>query len=283
MKHFTTTQNTRDGLELMIQGWEPELNPRAVVCLVHGLGEHSGRYAHVAEALTSAGLILFAHDLRGHGRSEGKRGHIQNVDLVLDDIDRILDEAARRYPDLPRFLYGHSLGGILTLNYVLKRSPALAGVVVTSPGLRTALEEQKGKLILAKVLGSIAPGLSLSSGLDASGISHDLDVVRAYRSDPLVHDQATLAFANSILGAIRYNFEHAGEFKLPLLMMHGSADPVAFASGSQEFARSVPQAQLKIWEGLYHELHNEIEKGMVIDYLLAWLNDRLRAQADPDG
>jgi alpha-beta hydrolase superfamily lysophospholipase len=276
MQNFTTSWRSSDGLELFAQGWRPENSPKAVVCLVHGLGEHSSRYTHVAEALTQAGYAVVTFDLRGHGRSSGPRGHFPNLEAVLGDIDCLFKEADQRYPGLPRFLYGHRLGGVLVLYYTLRRRPALYGVVSTSPGLRTALEKQKGKIALSKALSHLAPSIQIPTGLDCNGLSHDRSVVEAYLADPLVHGKGTPAFATNILNAIQYTFEHAGEFPAPLLMMHGTEDPITYPSGSQEFAQCVNcSCTVKLWEGMYHETHNEVGKEEVIAFLIEWLDSRL--------
>ena len=127
MQHIEFTQQTPDGVQFYFQGWQPETPPKAVVCLVHGLGEHSGRYAHVAAALNDAGYALLGFDLRGHGKSGGPRGHTPSYDTLMDDIGRLLAEAAQRYPGQPQFLYGHSLGGNLVLNYALRRKACRLG------------------------------------------------------------------------------------------------------------------------------------------------------------
>lgn len=158
------------------------------------------------------------------------------------------------------------------LNYVLRRKPALAGAVVTSPGLRTALEEQKAKVMLAKVLGSLLPSVSLASGLDANMISHDLEVVNRYKQDPLVHDKISFGMAKNLMDAIQWTFDHAGEFDIPLLLMHGTADRIAFDRGSKEFAAKVKDdCTLKLWDGFYHATHNEPGKEQVFTFLLDWL------------
>lgn len=276
MGHFEQEWQAQDGLKLYAQGWLPEAQPKAVVCLVHGLGEHSGRYAHLAEYLNQAGFAMLSFDLRGHGRSGGKRGHTPSFEAFMQDMDLLLAEAQNRYPEHPCFLYGHSLGGILVLNYGLRRQPSLAGVVATSPGLRTALEQQAAKVRLAKILGVLLPELSMPTGLDASGLSHDPEVKKRYLEDPLVHGVATLNMAKTTLAAIQWAFEHAHEWRLPLLLMHGSQDPIAFLRGSQEFAEKAgDRATLKVWEGMYHETHNEVDKDQVFAYLLGWLESRL--------
>lgn len=278
MQNFTTAWRSGDGIELFAQGWQPVGDPKAVVCLLHGLGEHSGRYAHVAEALTAVGYALLTFDLRGHGRSSGKRGHFANFEVVLDDVDRLLQEAETRYPGKPRFLYGHSLGGLLVLYYTLLRKPVLAGVISSGPALRSSLEQQKAKIAIARVLSAFLPAVGIPTGLDAAGLSHDPQVISAYRADPLVHGLGTPAFATGTLKAIAYIFEHAGEFDVPLLLTHGTDDPIAYAAGSREIAGCVGQGcTLKLWEGMFHETHNEPEKAKVLAYLVDWLDAQLRA------
>jgi alpha-beta hydrolase superfamily lysophospholipase len=277
MKHFESSWKAKDGLETYFQGWEPEKTPQAAICLVHGLGEHSGRYVHVADHLTAAGFAVLTMDLRGHGKSAGARGHVASSEIFLDDIDRLLKEADDRYPGKPRFLYGHSLGGILVLFYTLKRKPELAGVVATSSGLRTALEKQTAKVAFSKFLAALLPELSMPSGLNAADISRDPEVVRIYQNDPLVHDRASLAFAKAMFDALPWTFQHAPEFKPPLLLVHGTEDKIAYASGSQEFASLVPgDCTLKLWDGLYHETHNEPEKEQVLAFLTDWLQSKLQ-------
>jgi alpha-beta hydrolase superfamily lysophospholipase len=261
-----------DGLDMFGRRWMPEGDPRAVIVLVHGLGEHCGRYSHVGEMLAGEGYALLGFDLRGHGKSGGQRGHAASFEAFMKDIDSMFSQAADLFPGKRQFIYGHSLGGILTLNYVLRRRPPLAGAVVTSPGLRTALEAQKGKVALAKMLGALLPSSGLPSGLDAAAISRDPEVVRRYREDPLVHDKITFGMARALLEAINWAFDHAAEFSVPLLLMHGTADQIAYDRGSKEFAALVKgNCTLKLWDGLTHETHNEPEKEQVFAYLREWL------------
>jgi alpha-beta hydrolase superfamily lysophospholipase len=279
MKHYAFKLRTQEGLQLYTQGWEPDGKVRAVICLLHGLGDHSGRFAHLARFLAPSGYAVVSFDLRGHGNSEGIRGHFPSIELVMQDVAELIAAARERYPQVPEFLYGHSLGGVLAINYVLRRKPKMAGVVITSPGLRTALESQKVKIALARLLVLLAPAMTLPSGLDTRALSRDTKVVVDYVQDPLVHDRASLAFANTMLEAIKWTYAHADEFHLPLLIMHGTADQLAFCQGSQEFARHVQgDCTLKLWDGLYHEIHNEPEKGDVFAYLLQWLDNHLNDQ-----
>lgn len=278
MNHFETQWKSRDGLDLFAQGWEPQaVAPKAVVCLVHGLGEHTSRYEHVAEAFTREGLILMGHDLRGHGRSPGPRGHINAIEDFMQDIDVLLEQARTRYPGLPLFLYGHSLGGIQVLHYGLRRKPQVKGVIATSSGLRTAIENQKAKVAMAKLFGALLPTVAIASGLDPNGISRDKTVVKAYQNDPLVHDKISFGFGREMIGVTAWTLSHAGEFSLPLLLLHGKADAIAFPSSSIEFAAPLgDKCTLVLWDDAYHELHNEPEKQEVFKTMTLWMNARLQ-------
>jgi len=277
MRHFEINWKSHDGTDIFAQGWEPdEFTPKAVVCLVHGLGEHSSRYAYVAEAFNSEGYILFGADLRGHGRSGGQRGHIPSIEAVMQDIDLLFEQAQSRYPGLPLILYGHSLGGILVLHYALKRKPTIKGVIATSSGLRTALENQPAKIMAAKILGAVMPKVSLPSGLDVNAISHDKNVIENYNNDPLVHNQMSLGFGKIMLATIQWTMEHSAEFRLPLLLLHGKADAIAFPSGSIDFAASLKgECKLVLFDGAYHELHNEPEKAEVFKTMTDWMDTLL--------
>jgi len=268
---------SQDGLEMYAQSWEPETKPKAVACLVHGLGEHVGRYAHVGKVLADAGFALAGFDLRGHGKSGGPRGHLPSFDAYMDDIGAFQKQIDERFSDIPCFLYGHSLGGILVFNYVLRRKPDFKGVISTGAGLRTSLEEQKVKVTMARVLGTLMPNMAIPSGLDPTTLSRSPEVVDAYVNDPLVHDKMTFGFGKIMLSVIPWTFEHAHEFSLPLLIMHGKDDKLGYPRGSEEFAGLVKQdCTLKLWDGLYHEIHNEPEQGEVLDFMVNWMNSQLR-------
>ena len=278
MKTFESNFEGADANSFYVCGWKPESDskPKAVVALIHGLGEHIGRYEHVAKALTDAGYVLAGFDLRGHGKSGGARGHFPSLDTVMDDITRFRQFLSTRYADLPQFIYGHSLGGLLTLTYTLQNRSGLQGAIVTSPGLRTALQEQKGKIALVKMLGGLLPTVTVPSDLDVKTLSRDPQVVQKYVDDPLVHYKTSLGFGRAGLSAIDYCFAHAREYSYPLLLMHGKADRLTYSSGSEDFARLASEKNkdltLKLWDGLYHETHNEPEKAEVIKTMIEWLD-----------
>lgn len=276
MKTFESKFEGQDGLAFYVQGWEPDVQPKAVVALVHGLGEHIGRYVHVSKALTDAGYVLVGFDLRGHGKTVSARGHFPSLNVVMQDIRQFFQFVSQRYPSLPQFLYGHSLGGLLSLTYAVQNKAALKGVMVTGAALRSALQEQKAKIAMAKVLGTLAPAATIPSGLDATTISRDKTVVDKYVNDPLVHDKTSLGLGKSALAAIDVCFTGAKEFAYPLLIMHGKDDKLTYPSGSVDFAKLAGEKNkdvtLKLWDGLYHEIHNEPEQEDVFKVMIEWLD-----------
>jgi len=281
MRIYEANWQGKDGIKFFIQGWEPQLaKPKVVIALIHGLGEHAGRYAHVGKALTDSGYALIGFDLRGHGKSGGARGHSPSLDAFMQDIRQFFQQVTQRYPETPQFLYGHSLGGLLSLAYALQYSAGLKGVMVTGAGLRSPLQEQRGKMALVNMLGSLLPALTVPSGLDATTISRDAEVVQKYVNDPLVHDKTSLGLGKSAWTAIDFCFAHAKEFSLPLLMMHGTADKLTYPSGSEDFAKLARETNknvtLKLWDGLYHEIHNEPEKAEVFQTMVTWLDGHLK-------
>lgn len=276
MKTFETSWKSADGTDLYARGWEPEGAPRAVVCLVHGLGEHVARYENVATALTAEGFVLFGFDQRGHGRSGGPRGHVPSYNQMMDDIALLLKQAASRYPGLPMFLYGHSMGGNEVLNFSLRRKPELKGVIATGPFLRLAFQPPAAQVTLARMMNGIFPTFTQKSGLELAALSRDQKVVDVYAADPLVHDKITARLFVELFDSGEWALNRAGEFTLPLLLMHGSADRLTSANATREFARNGGKnISLHIWDGWYHEIHNEADQAEVFKVMLDWLNERL--------
>lgn len=263
------------GLRLSGHEWMPEGPAAATVCLAHGFGEHRGRWAHAGKHFAARGFATAAADLRGHGRSEGRRGHALNLGFLLDDLGLLLAEARRAHPDCPVFVYGHSLGALIASNYVLRRTPALAGVVLSALPLETPLREQRLKLAAARVLGPVLPGLSIDAGLDDVLITRELSFADARAADPLMHSTATLGLARAALDAVEYAIAHAPEWRLPVLIMHGAEDRLSLPSGAERLAERISgDCTLKLWPGLHHEPHNERERLEVLDYVADWIEQR---------
>ena len=280
MKSFESKWDGNNGISFYIRGWDPTSNrPKALLTLIHGLGEHTGRYLHVGKTMTDAGYALVGFDLRGHGKSGGARGHFPSLSAIMQDMRQFSKFLVQRYPDIPHFLYGHSLGGLLSLAYALQYAAGLNGVIVTGAALRSSLQEQKNKIAMVNMLGSLLPTITVPSGLDTTMISRDPEIVKKYINDPLVHDKASLGFGKAALKAIDQCFGHAKEFTPPLLIMHGTDDKLNYPSGSEDFAKLAEpdhDVTLKLWDGLYHEIHNEPEKAAVFKLMIEWIEKHLK-------
>ena len=267
----TFNLKTEDGLSLYGRLWKPGHDPTGVVCIVHGLGEHSGRYEHLSEYLTGQGYAVTTVDMRGHGRSEGRRGHISSYEALMRDISLLLAETGGRFPDRPIFLFGQSMGGNLVINYALRREAGIAGAIASSPMLRTAFQPPYWKTFIGKYLRPILPLLPLYNEVRAEDLPRDPDVVHAYKNDPLVHDRLTLRFYDVLLAG-EWAIRHAAELTVPTLIMHGDRDRVTSLEASREFSTGAGDiCTLKVWEGFYHEIHNEPDKERAFDYLIEWL------------
>lgn len=278
MQHSEYSFTTSDGLKLFGQEWRPDGKQKAAIALVHGLGEHSSRYEHVANMLTDSGYSLTAFDLRGHGKSEGTRGHSPSYSALMDDIAKNIALAQEHFPGLPVFLYGHSLGGNLSLYYSITKKPLIKGVIVTSPGLGTAAPVPPVKLALGNLLYNILPSTQMDNGLDRSGLSRDPEVERIYSSDPLVHPKISARLALDLINNGKFLIDNAADFPLHLLLMQGSGDYIVNPRLTKAFASAAPLAKItfKEWEGFYHELHNEPEKQQVIQFMTNWMEQELK-------
>jgi alpha-beta hydrolase superfamily lysophospholipase len=277
MKAFESGWQNSEGIRFFVRGWEPDKRLKAVVVLVHGLGEHTGRYAHVGRAFAAAGYALTGFDLRGHGRSGGPRGHTPSYEKLLDDLQDFLTQMKVRYPKKPMFLYGHSMGGNLALNFVLRRKPKLQGVIVTSPWLETTVPQPAARIAVARAMSRILPGFTQAAGLDATALSHDARVVDAYVHDPLVHDRISVRLFIGMHDAGLWAAEHAAGFALPLLLMAGTADRIVSPRAARTFAEQAgKRVTWRAWEGWYHEIHNEPQGTRVLKAMIAWVDRRLR-------
>lgn len=253
--------------------WKPETAPIAVIALVHGLGEHIGRYEHVGQFFARHGIAVIASDQQGHGHRPGRRGHAQGgLSALLDDIDALIEHCRTSYPNLPCLLYGHSMGGTLALTEVLHRKADVVGVICTSPWIRLPKPPSALLLLAARVLNAIAPSMTQPNGLDPADLSHDPEVVEAYRNDPFVHNRISARLAVHLSDAAHQLATYIGTLPVPVLLLHGEKDKITDPSGSKAFAAKDPDhIQLMIWPGGKHELHNEPFKQEVLDAILQWL------------
>ncbi len=262
MSHDVLTWQACDGDTVFAWRRRAGGTVRAVVCLVHGIGEHSGRYEEAAEVLAAAGISFYTFDLRGHGKSSGKRGHTPSYARLFDNIDRVIATARAAEGESCRvFVWGHSMGGNIALNHVLLRTPLISGVIVTSPYLRLEREPRGFEILIARFMNAVAPSYTRETSLDVRSLSRDPAVVEAYRADPLTHGFISARWFVSARKAAHYALAHAAELRYPLLLMHGSADGITSVAGSREFADSLGgRCAYREFVGAYHELHNDVVK-----------------------
>ncbi len=252
--------------------------PRAALLVVHGLGEHSGRYEQFAAAMTASAVSTYMLDQRGHGLSEGRRGHVTRFHVLLQDLDRFVREvsgllAAR----LPMFLLGHSMGGLVALRYLEEYDVRLHGAIILAPWLGTSAPVPRWKTTLAGVLTRLLPAVPIRNGIDPDALSRDPAIVRAYRDDPLVHDRITprlFTEASQAMGAVQ---RRGDRIRTPLLIMVPEADRVVDAQRTLALARSLPVSDVTIraCPGHSHELLNEPDRATTIRELRDWLSARL--------
>lgn len=262
-----------DGLQLNGTSNTPTGEIKGVVVLLHGIGEHFDRFRHVADFLSTIGYATVGMDHRGHGNSGGKRGHTPSYDQLMNDIDLLMNKTQEMFPGKPIVLYGHSMGANLAANYALRKKPSLKALILTAPYFRLAFNPPAWKVKLARISAGIIPTLTQSTRLEVEAISRDPKVVADYKADPLVHDKITSAFFVNVYSAGPYAIGHASELSMKTLAMHGTADRLTSLKGTEEFANKNPQkVELKLWDGFYHEIHNEPGKQQVFDYIANWLS-----------
>ncbi|NHZ83655.1 alpha/beta fold hydrolase [Massilia sp. CCM 8695] len=260
-----------DGTTLFVSDYLLPAAPlRASVVIMHGLGEHGGRYRHLASFFNDCGLSVRCYDHRGHGRSQGKRGDVINGDPLLQDAEIVIDDFAARYR-LPPFLFGHSMGGLFAARFALSAVSPLRGLILSSPAL--GLRLSRPQMLLLDVLHALAPSLAVPNGLSPRWLSHDPKVVAAYTADPLVHGKISARLMRSMLRSITYCQANAARLSVPALLLAAGDDHLVDPDGVRRFAAHVPSglAQLHVYDDLYHEIFNETEAARPLADLRAWL------------
>jgi alpha-beta hydrolase superfamily lysophospholipase len=283
VKESTATLKTADGLDLYLRRWETEGVPhRWTFVMVHGLGEHGGRYQHLAEWFTPRGATVYAMDHRGHGRSGGLRGHAPSLTALLNDIDAVVMRA-RAESGGPLVLIGHSFGGLLAIAYALDRPDRIDKAVFSAPALVAKVKVPAWKQALARVLPTVAPKASFANEIDPNVLSHDPAIAPAYTSDPLVHNRITAGLYASTIARGGEFIRRAPELRVPFLLLHGRDDQIVDSAGSQRFfARATARDRaFALYPGFYHEIFNEVEQERVFQDIESWLTQR--ADAQPTG
>jgi alpha-beta hydrolase superfamily lysophospholipase len=276
MEHKEGAFKSTDGLNLYYQSWLPEGEPKGVVVIVHGMGEHGGRYRHVVNGLVPKGYAIYAADHRGHGRSPGKRMFVNSWSEYLADLGLFIKLVKEQWAERPFFLYGHSMGGNITRNYVLRQPNGDNGVIASAPAVGK-LDVPPILAFISKILSRLAPSMQVKTNLELTDISRDPVEAKAYGDDPLVQTFATPRFGVEFPASAEWAMAHAAEFKPPLLMIHGEGDNIVNVSASRDFFAKVPQPDKKliVYPGGVHESHNDSHRDQVIADIAQWLEEHL--------
>jgi alpha-beta hydrolase superfamily lysophospholipase len=279
---MTTTRSERNfegvgGVNIVFDVWTPDVAPRAVVVLSHGLGEYARRYDHVAQRFGAAGLVTYALDHRGHGRSGGKRMLVRDISEFTGDFDTVVGIAKREHPGLKCIVLGHSMGGGIVFAYGVERPDDYDLMVLSGPAVAAQDLVNPLMALAAKGLGLLVPGLPVQE-LDTNLISRDPAVVEAYQNDPLVyHGRVPTGIGRALLQVGETMPQRAPALTAPLLVVHGSDDGLIPVDGSRKLVEHVGSSdvELKIYPGLYHEVFNEPEREQVLDDVVSWITQRL--------
>ena len=251
-------------------------NTKAVVVLVHGMGEHSSRYKeYVIPTLVKNDFSVVTFDHFGHGKTSGKRGHNPNFEAVLTSISKAIEKAKAVFPEKPIFLYGHSMGGNAVINYVLRKEHSLTGVIATSPFLKLAFQPPAWKLSIGKILQKIAPSITMGNELNPNDISRDKVEVEKYKNDPLVHNKISPNFSLTFIDTGKWAIENASKLKIPMLLLHGTDDKIIAYKGTEAFSKNTTNATLKLYKNGYHELHNDLCKEELMNDIIGWLHQKI--------
>jgi alpha-beta hydrolase superfamily lysophospholipase len=271
-----STYTASDGENLAVQDWPlPDgTQPRGLVLLVHGLGEHAGRYDHVAERLNAWGYAVRGYDQYGHGESGGPRGGLTTRTRLVDDLADLVANARQRQPGVPIIVLGHSMGGLVAALFALDNPGQLEGLVLSSPALGTRV--QGVQKLLLRTLPHVLPNLRVGNGLDSQFLSHDPAVVQAYRNDPRVHDRISARLAAFLTGEGSRVVGQAPHWRVPTLLLYAGQDQLVDPAGSRRFAQRAPSSAVtaRCFEPLYHEIFNELDAQPVFDALRSWLDAR---------
>ncbi|MFN8446246.1 MAG: alpha/beta hydrolase [Caldilineaceae bacterium] len=272
MKHSESTVASADGTVLYSQSWKADAQ-KAVIALVHGFGEHGGRYNYLVDALVPQGYSIYAIDLRGHGRSPGKRGHVNQWQEFDQDVAALLKWVKTNEPAAPIFLMGHSMGGLIVLHYVEQQPEGLKGVIASAPFLAAA-KLSPLLAIASKVLLKIKPDMNVSTGLDVNTISRDQQEVARYATDKLVHGLGTPKLDVESRAAIERTHANAGKIQLPILLYHGTGDHLVPIAGTRRLAAALTvkdKTFIEYPDGA-HESHNDLHRAQVFADLVGWLD-----------
>lgn len=271
-----TFTNAKDA-SIYYQSWKPDGTPRAVIVVVHGVAEHSGRYERFAKYFVERGFAVFALDHPGHGRSNGTPGHVGRFSEYIQTVDQLCGRVAEEMRDIPQILLGHSMGGLICTSYLLQNQDAFLGCILSGPAIKTDVEPGAFQMALIRFLARALPKVGVLQ-LDSRGVSRDPEEVKRYLEDPLVYNgKLSARLVSELFEEMERVQVEASRISLPMLILHGGEDSMASPQGSHFLAERVASKNktLEIYPGLYHEIFNEPEREQVFDDILRWLDELL--------
>lgn len=279
MIHQESTFQGVGGYTLFSQSWLPEGKPTAVLIIIHGVGEHSGRYHHVVDYFVPLGYAIYSYDQRGHGRSPGKRGHVNDFSEFRHDVRTFVNLVKTAQPERPLFIMGHSLGGLISLDYVLHHPQGLSGAIISAPALGD-VQLSPALLTISRILSRLTPGLLINGDLETDKISRIPAEISAYQNDPLVHGKGSPRIVTEVEKTNSWVMRHAADWQVPLLMYHGDADAITQPQASRQFFDQItfPDKQYISYPGGYHESHNDLHKEQTFADIKEWLAAHLPAE-----
>ena len=258
---------------IYIREWIPKEKVKKNLFIIHGLGEHSGRYEDLAKILIKEGIGVFSIDLIGHGKSSGKKGHIKSFEDFINAVETGVIYVRKKFLDTPIILFGHSLGGLISLKFLIDReSKEIERSIISSPWIETALEIPNHLLFIHKIFQKIIPGLQLSNNLITSHLSKDKKIVEKYENDILVHDKISLNLFSEIIKTIDDVIERSSRIKIKTLIYHGKNDKIISHKGTEKVAKLIPDNKFILYKNIHHEPHNDIEKEIVYKQMIDFIN-----------
>lgn len=267
---------SKDGSNLMYYSWLPNKKIKVAIGIIHGLGEHSSRYDDFAEYFCKKGYGVYSIDLRGHGKSEGKRGHVNNFKKLIDDSEEMFINIRKENLNVPMVMFGHSLGGCIALNYLCEnQSKEIDLAIISSPWLKTVLEPPKFIIYIQKILVGLFPSFTLNNRLDPYHLSKNTNKVKKYIKDPLVHNRISLKMFSEVNMAIDKIENESEKINIPVLLLHGKKDNIISFKGTKKISKKINNSKLILYEGLYHEPHNDLEKNEILDNYTSFIKNNI--------
>ena len=264
-QHFENIISNKKNI--FLRSWPSNNDPIYNIIIIHGLGEHSGRYKEFASFFIKKNIGVFSFDLIGHGKSDGLKGHISNIKDFTDSIEEVLIQVRKRFINTPIIIFGHSLGGCLALNYLIERkSKEISLAIISSAWIETEIQIPKYLLIVQRVIHTLFPKVRLSNRLDTKDLSKDIKIIDKYKNDPLVHDRISLNLLSEINKTIEKIKNKDYNIEIPVLIIHGKKDKIISYKGSELINKKIKDSKLKLYDNVYHEPHNDNEKKEILEY-----------------